>query len=343
MIQTLTEQPVTPKVAQPRPVAGPGQPARPRKPVRQWPHRMVPVVLVLLGALVLLYPVGATYYNNYIQHQFARQYGAQVESMSASGLQAQLTAARQYNATLPAGLLQDPWDAKNPAMTAASSAYQAQLNAFDAMARIRIPAINVDLPVYHGTSEEVLARGIGHLFGSALPVGGSGTHAVLTGHSSLANATMFDHLPQLRMGDRFSIDVYGQTLAYQVDQITVVLPDQLDNIRRVNGADYVTLVTCTPYAVNTHRLLVRGHRVPFQGDQTAEAAQATGFDWSVQSWMWPRLAGAGAALLLLAMMILGWVRSDRWHRRRRAQRARAEREAALEPQHDSTQHDPKHE
>ena len=212
---------------------------------------MVPVVLVLLGALVLLYPVGATYYNNYIQHQFARQYGAQVESMSASGLQAQLTAARQYNATLPAGLLQDPWDAKNPAMTAASSAYQAQLNAFDAMARIRIPAINVDLPIYHVTSEEVLARGIGHLFGSALPVGGSGTHAVLTGHSSLANATMFDHLPQLRMGDRFSIDVYGQTLAYQVDQITVVLPDQLDNIRRVNGADYVTLVTCTPYAVNT--------------------------------------------------------------------------------------------
>lgn len=198
--------------------------------------------------------------------------------------------------------------------------YLAQLDSFDSMARIRVPEINVDLPIFHGTSDQTLARGVGHFFGSALPVGGANTHAVLTAHSSLAEATLFDRLPELAVGDTLYIDVYGRTLAYQVDKVTVVLPDQLDDLAVVTGGDHVTLVTCTPYAVNSHRLLVRAVRVPFQ-----ESAEVTNgqpwMDWTIQSWMLPRLIGAGLAVLVVVAMIVGWLRGDRARRRRAQARA----------------------
>lgn len=276
----------------------------------------MPVALLLLGAAVLLYPVVATTYNNHRQQEFARDYAAQVQGADSSMLADQLARARAYNDALEPGLLRDPWD---PATSASSPAYRAyldQLAQFDAMARIRIPSIGVDLPVLHGTSDGTLARGVGHLFGSTLPVGGAGTHAVLTGHSSLAEATMFDHLPDVRVGDAFFIDVYGRTLAYQVDRIDVVLPDEMGSLGRVDGEDYVTLVTCTPYAVNSHRLLVRGHRVADPAVAGAPArAGAAGL--GIESWMWPRLIGAGLALAVLVAMVAGWLRQDRRRRRGR--------------------------
>ena len=303
-----------------RPTGRARRPNRPNarpKPRRQWPHRMIPVVLILLGALVVAYPVGATFYNNYRQHEVASDYSSKVSEVDSHDLADELARAEQYNATLPKGLIHDPWKPADEAQQTAYKAYLGELDSMGAMARIRLPSIRVELPIYHGTSDDTLARGVGHLFGSTLPIGGPGTHAVLTGHSSLATATMFDHLPDVRVGDTFYIDVLGRTLAYQVDQIKTVLPDQLGDLERVDGMDYITLVTCTPYAVNTHRLLVRGHQVPYvKAVDPGPSDTALGFDWTIQSWMWPRLIGAGAALLLLLAMIGGWIRSDRRRRSR---------------------------
>ena len=131
------------------------------------------------------------------------------------------------------------------------------------MSIIRIPKIKVDLPIYHTSEESVLQRAVGHYVGSSLPVGGSGTHCLLTGHRGLPSARLFTDLDQLEEGDMFYIDVLDETLAYQIDSIRTVLPEEVENLDAVPGSDYVTLITCTPYGVNTHRLLVRGSRVPY--------------------------------------------------------------------------------
>ena len=132
------------------------------------------------------------------------------------------------------------------------------------MGYIRIPSIKVELPIYHGTSEPVLQVGVGHLENTSLPVGGSSTHAVLTGHRGLPSAKLFTELDMVKVGDVFYIKILGETLAYEVDQILTVLPTEMQALNIEKGKDYVTLVTCTPYAVNTHRMLVRGHRIPYQ-------------------------------------------------------------------------------
>ncbi len=301
----------------------------PRRARREWPHRLVPVLLILAGALVVVYPVGATYYNNYKQSEFARSYTTDIQGTEPTSLREQLERAARYNATLSPTLLRDPW-AGRVAGSAPGRApgtarqvealpeyreYRTQLALFDSMARLRVPRIKVDLPVFHGTDDAVLNRGVGHFFGSSLPVGGAGTHAVLTAHSSLPEATLFDHLSDLRVGDLVYLDVYGRTLAYRVDRTTVVLPDDLSGLTAAPGRDDITLVTCTPYAVNSHRLLVRASRVPLE--QAPPPTQTRlGFDWTVQSWMVPRLAGAALAVLLVLAMMVGWVRADRRRRRR---------------------------
>ncbi|HCA33568.1 MAG TPA: class C sortase, partial [Lachnospiraceae bacterium] len=140
------------------------------------------------------------------------------------------------------------------------------------MGYVDIPKINVSLPIYHGTDESVLQIAIGHIAGSSLPVGGAGSHCVISGHRGLPSARLFTDIDQLQEGDRFMLQVLGETLTYEVDQIRTVLPDELDDLQRQNGQDYCTLVTCTPYGVNTHRLLVRGHRVPnTEGDVRVNA------------------------------------------------------------------------
>jgi len=141
--------------------------------------------------------------------------------------------------------------------------YAEILNVGGVMARVYVPSVGVDLPVFHGSYPEVLARGVGHLEGTAFPTGGINTHAVLTAHSGMPNARFFTNLEQLVEGDVFYISVLNRRLAYQVDQITVVLPNEIDALRIVPGADHVTLITCTPYTVNTHRLLVRGRRIAY--------------------------------------------------------------------------------
>ena len=173
------------------------------------------------------------------------------------------------------------------------------------MATVKIPSIDVNLPIYHGTDTATLDKGVGHLFGTALPVGGESTHTVLTGHTGLGNATMFDQLTSVKMGDYFYIETAGRHLKYQVTDIRVVLPHETESLNKVEGKDLATLITCTPYGVNTHRLLVTGERVPM--DEEAVAAEAAQVKGSVMKpWMIAVLASV-AVILLVAGII--WLRS----------------------------------
>ena len=173
------------------------------------------------------------------------------------------------------------------------------------MANIKIPSINVNLPIYHGTENATLDKGIGHLFGTALPVGGESTHTVLTGHTGLGNATMFDQLTSVKMGDYFYIETAGRHLKYQVTDIRVVLPHETESLNKVEGKDLATLITCTPYGINTHRLLVTGERVPMDDEAAAaEAAQVKGA--VMKPWMIAVLASVAVILLVAGIL---WLRS----------------------------------
>lgn len=268
---------------------------------RRSPGLLLPVLLILLGALITLYPVGATFYNTYHQTLAAQRYGQAVTQAPPAQRHDELERARAYNAALPATALQDPWTRDGAG--AGGPDYAAQLASHDAMARLRVPAIGVDLPVHHGTDEASMSRGAGHLAGTSLPVGGPGTHSVLTTHSGLANAKLFDRLPELKVGEMIFIDVDGETLAYVVRSTEVVLPSELDSLRREPGRDLLTLFTCTPRAVNTHRLLVHAERVDYTPPAATTRPALLSMDWSIQRWMWPRLLGAALALVVLCVLV----------------------------------------
>lgn len=201
-------------------------------------------------------------------------------------------------------------DAGSASASSADAEYRSLLDSGGGvMGTIRIPKISVKLPIYHGTSESALASGAGHLYGSSLPVGGKSTHAVLTGHRGLVEAAMFTRLDEMRVGDYFYIEVMGRTLGYQVDRITVIEPNDTSQLKIVSGEDRVTLMTCTPYGVNTHRLLVSATRsaipdeIPAENDAVKDA----------------RTIGviAGVATLVLGMLLV-WLRRKPWHIRRHA-------------------------
>lgn len=201
-------------------------------------------------------------------------------------------------------------DASSASASSADAEYQGLLDSGGGvMGTIRIPKISVRLPIYHGTSESALASGAGHLYGSSLPVGGKSTHAVLTGHRGLVEAAMFTRLDEMRVGDYFYIEVMGRTLGYQVDRITVIEPNDTSQLKIVPGEDRVTLMTCTPYGVNTHRLLVSATRsaipdeIPAENDAVKDA----------------RTIGAitGIATLVVGVLLV-WLRRKPWHIRRHA-------------------------
>ena len=186
--------------------------------------------------------------------------------------------------------------------------YLEVLNTDGIMGRLTIPKIGVDLPIYHGSSEESLQKGVGHIESTSLPIGGEYRHAVLTGHRGLPNAELFTRLDELTVGDTFYIHVLDRTLAYQVDQITTVEPDEMETLRAVPGEDYVTLVTCTPYGVNTHRLLVRGTRVPYTpGEEgTADAAPTVSILGGRTSTRYFFLGAFFGLVALLELLLVGW-------------------------------------
>jgi sortase A len=217
------------------------------------------VVIFLVGLCVLLYPTISNLYNQYGAVAAITDYDESVKELNEQQRQDMLQAARDYNEKLR----EHPISFVNGEPS--NDEYKALLDSTEnqngIMGYITIDKIDVYLPIYHGTSSEALARGAGHIEGSSLPIGGKGTHAVISGHRGLPGAKLFTDLDELVEGDTFTITVLDEVYTYEVDQIRIVLPEEVSDLDIVDGEDYVTLVTCTPYGVNTHRLLVRGHRI----------------------------------------------------------------------------------
>ena len=226
---------------------------------------LVAASLALAGVLAVLYPATVRWFNAIGQAQQVRQYSHDVRAIGPENRLRALAEAHAYNKALVSGAALKA-NTRVPVAASTQPAgfdYYSLLRAdpYGLMGRITIPSIHVDLPIYHGTSDAVLALGVGHVQGSSLPVGGPGTHAVLAGHRGLATATLFTNLNRVKIGDTFSLFVFGETLTYRVFRIAIVDPDQTKELDPVAGKDLVTLVTCTPIGINSQRILVTGERV----------------------------------------------------------------------------------
>lgn len=229
------------------------------------------VLIFLAGIGVLSYPLVSSVINNYVSRSSVEEYTKKVAQLPDQKTEELIEEAKKYNNSLSNNLiLTDPFDQE--AFQKIGADYQKVLNINDdgLIGYIDIPKINVYLPIYHGTDSKVLAKGAGHLQNTSLPVGGESTHSVISAHSAYPCETFFDYLTDMQVGDEFYIHILDRTLKYQVDQIEVILPEEVNSLRIVKGEDLVTLLTCTPYSVNTHRLLVRGKRVEYDDTKYAE-------------------------------------------------------------------------
>lgn len=242
---------------------------------------------------LLLYPLVGELLSERYHSDIETVYTAAIEGTDKTELTAQREAAEQYNAMLSGTAITEGGASAPPL------AYAQQLTVGGVMCYVDIPKISVYLPVQHGTDADTLERAVGHVIGTSLPVGGSSTHAVLSAHSGMASSKLFSDIGQLAVGDVFYIHVLGDTLAYKVDAIHTVPPTDTHLLQIEDGKDLVTLVTCTPFGVNTHRLLVRGHRVPYLPEQEAAAAEEKP---AASSWMRHYLTGLGIGLGAVAVV-----------------------------------------
>ena len=267
------------------------------------------VVTFFLALLITLYPLISTAYNRQHQSQIHLQHQEQVEQADNQALEAAWELAEAYNAALVPGV-QDLERFTPEQLEAAAEGYNDLLDiAGDGiLCYVTIPKLDVCLPVYHGTSDAVLELGLGHLLGTSLPIGGSSSHSVITGHSGLASQRLLSDLDQLEPGDVFYIEVLDKTLAYEVDQIKTVLPHDTTYLAIEPERDLCTLVTCTPFGVNTHRLLVRGTRIPHEeaspDAETAPTEPVTS-TWE-QEYRNGILMGLGIVGLLAIITVIIW-------------------------------------
>ena len=263
-------------------------------------------LVFLAGLSLLLYPTVSDYWNSFHASRAVAAYAQEVADLNGEEYDRLLAAARDYNARVP--------ERSNTfALTEAEQAeYQSLLNmdGTGIMGYIEIPNIKLSLPIYHGTEESVLQIAVGHLDWSALPVGGEGTHCVLSGHRGLPSAKLFTNLDQLREGDTFTLRVLDEVLCYEVDQIRVVEPQDTAALLPEPWQDLCTLVTCTPYGVNTHRLLVRGHRI--ETPDSADAIRVTSDAMQIEPILVAPAVGVPLALLAVAALLL----SDRRRKRK---------------------------
>lgn len=235
------------------------------------------ILCFLIAAAATAFPAVSNHYTEKHRSEIRTEYFQTMEALDTSQLEAAMSAASEYNIMIANGVIQNDSPFSDSNINTAMQGYTDLLNVNDdgIMAYIDIPKLGIYLPVGHGTEAETLDHQIGHVIGTSLPIGGESTHAVLSGHSGLATEKMFSDLEQLDKGDMFLVHVLNETLAYRVDQINVVLPGDTSLLSVVEGKDYVTLITCTPFGINSHRLLVRGERVPYapaedEGDRPEE-------------------------------------------------------------------------
>lgn len=276
------------------------------------------IIFFIIGLSLLLYPTVANQWNTYRQSKLMSNYEEQVDEMESSGevdMGAEWEKAQAYNEALLPTILPDSF-AIAEAKEEEDRTYTSSLNLTGdgMMGKIVIPKIDVNLPIFHYTTKEVLEEGVGHLEGSSLPIGGENTHSVLSAHRGLPSAALFTDLDRLKEGDHFLLYILDDVLCYEVDQIKVVEPKETQDLAVEEGKDLVTLFTCTPYGVNTHRLLVRGHRVPYEeailedeGVPTANRSLHTHYIlWVI----------VGLAVTGLLIWIMYWI--DKKRRKRRS-------------------------
>lgn len=222
------------------------------------------ILVFAIGFCICLYPLVGSLIQRVGQQSLLSTYEKEEEKIDTETMESELEKAREYNSTLYQ--TQGVYVGDEAASILSDESYESLLNLTDSgiMGRIEIPKINVDLPIYHGTEDDVLSKGIGHFKPSSLPVGGKSTRSVLTGHRGLPSSKLFTRLDEMEEGDYFFIEVCNETLAYRVNEIIEIKPEELSELQIEPDEDLVTLVTCTPYGINTHRLLVTGERVPYK-------------------------------------------------------------------------------
>ena len=280
---------------------------------------MKKAILIILAVLLFLAAAGITVYpliSNYVNDKYASvvrtDYIEEVRDLDEETIEEAWSAAQAYNASL------SPLRYNKEAVQSASKDYDGLLNLTGSgiMGYCEVPKLNINLPIYHGTGESVLQKGVGHLTGSSLPIGGEGCHCVLTGHSGVAGKRLFSDLDQLCAGDVFYLHILDQVLAYRVTDINQVLPHETELLVPVPGRDLCTLVTCYPYGVNSHRLLVRGVRIPFveaeeieqEAEESRTPVQST---WKVQYYTGLAIGGGSALGAVLIGVIIAFVRKKR--------------------------------
>ena len=274
------------------------------------------VLLLSSGIGLLLYPTVSDLWNSYHQSQAISTYQKQVEKLDTTETESMLAAAEAYNQALEKGvvptyhLTEEDKKKYNSLLDVTSTGI---------MGHVEIPKLGTKLPIYHGTDEAILQVAIGHIPGSSLPSGGQGTHSVISGHRGLPSAKLFTDIDQLKNGDHFKLHVLGRTVTYQVDQTLTVEPDDVSSLTIDPNQDYCTLVTCTPYGVNTHRLLVRGHRIPNEEEPTKSENKTSDY------LPWHYIILLICFVFVLFAILLVWLLS----RRRRKKRAELRRKTGL--------------
>lgn len=259
-----------------------------------------PIALVTIGILCFSYPVVSTLVNNHAAKELSIEYDKLNKEKPKENRAEILRKAREYNARHKAIISADPYNGSNDYMdTPEYKEYEKVLSEpMGIIGIVKIPKIGVRLPIYHGTTQDTLAMGAGHLYGTDLPVGGKSRHTVVTAHTGMPDATMFDDLNTLKKGDYFYFDVQGKTLRYKVFRINVVEPNDIRLLRREKGRDLATLITCTPYGINTHRLLVTGYRV------LPDPANVPGDHMQWPLWMTLFVISMVMSAMLMAMMLV---------------------------------------
>ncbi|OUP99845.1 class C sortase [Thomasclavelia spiroformis] len=267
--------------------------------------RIILIVGFCVGLIISLYPLISNIYSRRNQIQVINDYTEDIKEIDTKQIAKELELANAYNRKLNQTIvLTDPFDPS--AIDMADDAYYDILNYTDdgVMAYINIPKIDVNLPIYHGTDSEHMLKGVGHLVGTSFPVGDVDTHAVLSAHSGLSTAELFTNLADLKKGDLFYIHVLDDVLAYEVDKINVVKPDETNDLKIVPGQDYVTLVTCTPYGINSHRLLVRGHRVEYDPDLEKQESKKANNDVWFKEYIKSIVSGIGIIVLIIIFIVV---------------------------------------
>ncbi|MGT2754734.1 class C sortase [Streptococcus ovis] len=263
-------------------------------------------LVIIAGIFIISYPVISQVYYNYKNTQEITNFSTGAQSLSSEDIEKRMELARAYNASLQNLAVSDPYSEDQKAQGQAE--YARMLAVHEKIGSVSVPSIDIELPIYAGTAEEVLQKGVGHLEGTSLPIGGSSSHTVLTAHTGLPNNRLFTDLDKVKKGDVFYIHNISETLAYQVDSITIIEPQDFSSLSVTPGEDYATLLTCTPYMINSHRLLVRGKRIPYNPKKAPVASR-------VQKISIPPLYLAVFSIILLILLFLWW---DKRKKRKKA-------------------------